>query len=327
MTVMFQKSRYFIVVTIIAFQVFSGESPAIMIVASQAPVFEQVIEGLHNELAKSFTLTQFTFDSGFTIPYFNTKIAAVRPQAIILMGNKPIRFYKEYVDSFGNKKNDIPVVTLMASQMELAIDGLANVQGIAYETPMVTALVNFRSLIGQPINKVGVLYRGIFERFVKQHTEYCKKEKIEVKSILIGNETKSHKQEIGNALQQLIRKDKVEVVWIPNDNILLKPEILGEIWIPTFIKCKIPVIVGVESLVKPELNFGVYAVIPDPKALGEQAAGIIFDLENSGWQFDRTLVYPPLSVYSVLNMKKAESLPNASKININEVTKILKEGK
>jgi len=313
----------FLIIATIAPAVLSGESPAIMIVAPQGPVFEQVTSGLDGELDGSFDLIKLTYNKELTAAALNEKVASAPPKAIVLMGNKTIRFYKEYVAAYRNKKNDLPTVTLLASQMEEAVEGLDEVQGIAYETPMVTALINFRSIIGKPINKVGVMYRSVFESFVKQHTEYCKREKIEIRSILIGNEAKSHKKEIDKALEQLIRKDKVEVVWIPNDNILLKPELLGEVWIPTFMKNTVPVIVGVEALVKPDLNFGTYAVIPDPKAMGEQAAGIIFDLEESDWRFGKKKVFPAISVYSVLNMKKALAAANNLKINVNEVSKVL----
>jgi hypothetical protein len=320
------KYRHLIFIIVFAGWAFSEELPALVIVSPQGPVFQQAIEGLNNELVKSFSLTKIVFDSSLTDAAFTAKITAVSPKAIILMGNKPIRYYKECIKSDKNNLIGLPVIALLASQMEQAIDGLSNVQGIAYETPMVTALINFRNVINRPIQTVGVIFRGIFEGFVKQHIDYCKKEKIEVKSILIGNDPKSQKQEIQRALQHLISKDNTEVVWVPNDNILLKPDILGEIWIPTFSKHKIPVIVGVESLVRPELDFGAYAVIPDPKALGEQAAGIVFDLQSSDWKFDRTIVYPALSVYSVLNMKKVEALNGTFKINYSEVTKLLKEG-
>lgn len=311
------------IVAVCMTQASSAETPLIMVLAPQGAVFEQATDGLTEELNGSFVVTSVTFDSGFTAAELDKRIVAVSPRAIVIMGNKPIRLYKEYVDVVRKKKNGIPTVALLASQMEKAIEGLDNVQGIAYETPMVTAVTDFRNVIGKPIGKIGVVYRGVFEPFVKKHTEFCKREKIEVASILIGNEPKSHGREIEKALQQLIRKDKVEAFWIPNDNILLKPVLLGEVWIPMFTKNSLPVIVGVESLVQPALNFGTFAVIPDPKALGEQAAQQCARLENENWKFDAHVVYPAISVYSVLNLKKTLAVADIANINTREVTKVL----
>ena len=88
-----------------------------------------------------------------------------------------------------------------------------------------------------------------------------------------------------------------------------------------------PVIVGVESLVQPEINFGTYAVIPDPEAMGEQAAGLIIDIRDQNWKSDGTVIYPAISMYSVLNFTRAALIVDAKNINMNGITKILMDGK
>jgi hypothetical protein len=83
----------------------------------------------------------------------------------------------------------------------------------------------------------------------------------------------------------------------------------------------VPVIVGVEVLVKPELDFGTFAVIPDAMGTGVQAANLIFELMDEGWEIDGVKVYPTLSVYSVLNWKKAKQIYNS--IDTKEIKEIL----
>ena len=100
-----------------------------------------------------------------------------------------------------------------------------------------------------------------------------------------------------------------------------------KVWLPFFATHKVPVIVGIESLVKPELDFGTYAVIPEPRAMGEQAAGLIIDLKEKNWKSDGAIVYPAISVYSVLNMKKAVQITDAKSINFNEVIRVLTDEK
>jgi hypothetical protein len=320
LTLLFRLLPFFCTTTI-----FSNDMFTVLVVAPHGMIYEQVAEGLGGELGISHSIQTMFFDSNFTAADFNVRLAQNEPTAVVLMGNRTIRVYKQYVDECRKSKNPVPVITLLAAQMEQAIDGLDNVQGIGYETPIVTALVNFRKIINKPIIRVGIVYRSVFEPFVKQQTDYCKKEKIDIVGIMIGTTTKNLTSEIRNALQQLIHKNKVDAVWVPNDNVLLTPEFLGEVWIPVFRKNKIPVIVGVESLVKPELDFGTFAVIPDPKAMGEQAAELVYDLEESGLKFTTTSVYPAISVYSVLNMKKLIAVPGIvpSRLKLDGVSKVL----
>jgi hypothetical protein len=83
----------------------------------------------------------------------------------------------------------------------------------------------------------------------------------------------------------------------------------------------------VETLVNPALQFGTYAVLPDPQALGEQAAHLLSQLMDNNWQFSETKVFPPISVYSVLNMEKAGRITDEKKMNLEEVTKVLRKKK
>ncbi|MDO5576821.1 MAG: hypothetical protein Q4F84_07050, partial [Fibrobacter sp.] len=61
----------------------------------------------------------------------------------------------------------------------------------------------------------------------------------------------------------------------------------------------------------------------DPAALGEQAAEILFDLKLDNWEHDGVLIYPAISMYSVLNFKKAATLVNEKNLKTYEVSKVL----
>jgi ABC-type uncharacterized transport system substrate-binding protein len=190
---------------------------------------------------------------------------------------------------------------------------------------MLTALVSFRRVFSKPVDKVGVLYRNPLKQFIEKHTHYCAREKISIKGIEISDDTSKIELDISSALQNLIRTEKVDALWIPNDNVLLKPEYLGNIWLPELKKKKVPLIVGVEALVNPELNFGTFAVIPDPVALGEQAAEIVYNLKADDWQHSGVMIHPAISMYSVLNLKKAYEIAAKEDFKTYEVSKILKK--
>jgi ABC-type uncharacterized transport system substrate-binding protein len=151
------------------------------------------------------------------------------------------------------------------------------------------------------------------------------KEKISIKGIEIDEDTSKHQTEVADALQTLLKKEKVEALWIANDNVLLKPDLLGNVWLPALKKNKVPLIVGVEALVNPKLNFGTFAVIPDPVAIGEQAAEIIFDLKADDWEHSGNEISPAISMYSVLNYKSAIEFANKQNLKTYEVSKVLKK--
>lgn len=303
------------------------ELPALLVVFPSGPAFDLALEGLDSELGELFAISKLSFDSTLTTAQLEKKITAVVPRIIVLMGNKPIRLYKEYIGTFKSGKNDIPVVALLASQMGMSVEGLTNIRGISYETPMVTALISYRNVIGRPVTRVGVVYRTIFEPFVKEHTEFCKREKMDVVGVWVSNDPKTVKKALKKALAQLFNKEKIEVCWILNDNMLLTHELLQEVWIPVAAEHSLPLIVGVESLVQPQLQFGTFAVMPEPKAMGEQAAQIVMRLEDTEWKFEGVQVYPAISVYTVLNMKKAGQVLDVKKLKLNDVTNILKDSR
>ena len=317
-----RRPLFLILLFFCVLSVHSDELPRIVVFTPDGEIFNQTIQGMNNEFEGAYSLKTIPISKESTVESIEETVTSASPKAIVLMGNGAIKLYKVYVTTHPKINKCIPVMALLASQVEKATNGLKNVNGIAYETPMVTALVNFRAIFEMQLDNVGVIYRDVYKKFVMLHSEYCKKEEITIKSILVGNDASKHKREIRKALNQLVLKDKVDAFWIPNDNYLLTPDLLVKIWIPTFLKHNIPVIVGVEALVKPEIRFGTYAVIPEPVAMGEQAAQIIFDLEESEWKFAAKEIFPAISVYSVLNMEKSSGI-STKKLNLKEVTKVL----
>jgi hypothetical protein len=300
---------------------------ALLVLWSEGVLFEAGRNGLVNELKDEFAITDLKVNEATKADDIQEKFAATRPRSVVLIGNNSIRLYAQYVDKNKTEAGTVPVVAILALDVKRAVSGLPKVRCIAYETPMVTALVSFRRVMNMPIETVGVIYRKVSAEFVAEHARYCQREKIVVKGILVGDDAAGHRKEIANALKQLVKKDRVQAFWVPNDNIILKPELLVGVWLPLFAAEKVPVIVGVESLVRPEMEFGTYAVIPDPVAMGEQAAGLVTDLRDDGWKCDGTIVYPAISMYSVLNMKKAVLITDEKGIHRNEVTKLLSEVK
>lgn len=302
----------------------NSENDQVVIFTTKGNIFDQARNGLVNEIRDEFTVTVVEINENTTVSVIDKAIDGYNlPKAVVLIGNNAIRSYSKYSIHNKQKAEKIQVVTILALDVQRAISGLDNVNAVAYETPMVTALVSFRRVINKPVNSVGVLYRGALKEFIEKNTNYCAKENITVNSVQIDDDTAKIRKEISNTLQNLIQEKKVEALWIANDNVLLRPELLGQVWMPALKKKKIPIIVGVEALVNPELNFGTFAVIPDPAALGEQAAEIIYNLKSDDWEHSGVVIHPAISMYSVLNIKKAKEIAGIENFKTYEVSKVL----
>ncbi len=302
--------------------VFASDSDdAILILTPPGELFASAIVGIQEETDDYFKVTVLEISKeneggGEIERYF----ASTTPKVIVILGNQLLKLYTKFIHEHKPDVSRIPVISIYALDTERAIGHLNNAQGISSQTPMVTAITKFRWIVTTKINKVGVIYRDACEELVVENTKLCEREKITINSIKISNQTQNYKKEISDALKHLIKKEQVDAIWIPNDNVILSSELLGGVWIPLLNKANIPVIVGVEVLVKPELNFGTFAVIPDPKGTGMQAAELIFDLKYNNWELPEIRMYPTLSVYSVLNYKKAAKIINRN--NMNTITKI-----
>lgn len=297
--------------------------PAILIFSAKGELYESAIFGLKQELRDDCAITVIEYSTDKSVPKLDMYFDSVTPNAIVIGGNQPLKLYRKYITEARKEIAQIPVISILAQNTKSAISIFDNAVGIAFETPIVTSLVKFRAIINKPMKRVGLVYRKSFEESVIQHTVYCENEKIALSGVLLGDKPGEYKKEICNALHMLVKKNRIQALWIPEDTTILKPELFTEVWLPFAAKNNIPVIVGIEYLVNPDLKFGTFAVIPEPRATGEQAAGIIFNLMENGWKINGVNVYPTISVFTILNMEKAKTLTDS--INLDRVHKVLEK--
>ena len=177
---------------------------------------------------------------------------------------------------------------------------LKNTTGIAYEVPAVTSFVALRQLSTRPLDRVGVVYRPEFEQFVKREADLAKLEKVELLGRRIEGEIGPRR--IRLALKELLNNEKVDALWVLNDNALLDPSDIRDGWLPEARRSEIPLLVGVSSLVNPRLSFGTLAVVPDHGALGVQLANLLFELADEDWNVNDHEIELPLSVETVVDM-------------------------
>lgn len=304
--------------------------PSILIIYSGGEVFNETIKGINDEVENEFLVHRMVIDRN-TIPSdIAEKIQDVKPKAAVLMDNQAIGLFRTYQQNLPADAPVIPSISLMAIDIENAIKDLKNAKGIFYDVPVVTALVNLRSVLKRPIKRTGVIHRDVLTSFIETNQRHCKNEGIELFSILIpSEEMMDYKKGVKRALTVLLNNKRIDSLWLPNDPKLLSSELLRTVWVPMLRRRKIPIIVGVEALVQPEDDFGTFAVLPDHISLGNQVADMLRDVQYTNWQFEdnqfrenRTVA--ALSSHKIINYRQARKRFKVKEEQLEQVDKVLK---
>jgi hypothetical protein len=212
----------------------------------------------------------------------------------------------------------------MAVRMDKEVAGMKRVTGINYEVPAVTTLVNLRSLLRDPVRRVGVIHRGAMADFVKAHAEWCAAERIELVPYRIPDGAADVPKAVRTGVRRLWRRDGVDALWVLNDNFYLTPEIIRDGWLPALERFEKPVVVGVENLVSPGIKFGTYAVLPDHYGLGTQAAGLLLRLQEDGWEADDApALRQPLAITKLLNLPLARKYSAIHEDRLLEIDRVV----
>jgi hypothetical protein len=258
----------------------------------------EVWQSLRDELQATFDVVTRSVSPETTPADLLREVRAVRPRCVVLIGNQAMNLYAQYQKQEPGPFP--PAVVLMASFFEEQRARLTNSTGIAYEIPGITTFVQLRSFVYRPVQRVGVIHRSLFAGYVRKQRGLAAVEKVELVSFEVSDEPGPY--QIRRALDHLMRREKVDAIWVLNDNVLLKPELIANGWLRMLHQNPIPVVVGVSSLVDVRLHFGSFAMLPDHAALGLQAANLVFKLSDEGWNASATSIELPLSVQSVVDL-------------------------
>jgi putative ABC transport system substrate-binding protein len=276
-------------------------APTVLIAMPNSPNFVEVRRSLVSEVQKSFNVHTVTVAPETTVADLASAIRSVSPVCVVLMNNATMNLYRQYQTANPTAAMP-PAVLLMASLVEEVQARLRRATGIAYEVPGVTAFVQLRSVISTPISRVGVVYRPAFRAFVERQKSLADKEHVDLISASVPNDVTA--AGLREALHTLATTNKVDAVWMLNDNGLVRDaEFVDEAWRLELNDAKLPLIVGVPNLVEPNSPLGTLAVVPDHEALGLQAANLLFDLSENDWQVETHPVELPLSVKTVVDIK------------------------
>jgi hypothetical protein len=274
--------------------------PLVLVAMPDSASFRSVRHALVDEIKKDFDVVTHIVDGKTTLPDFTFELDSTRPTCVVLMDNPTVRLFRAYQKS--HKGLSPAALVVMASFLEEVRGDLANASGVAYEVPGVTAFVNLRSVVERPINRVGVVHRPSFRRFMSRQQALAAKEQVKIIAEEVPAEASA--SDVRNALARL-RSAGIDALWVLNDNALLRDaQFLEAAWRPEIAALGVPVVVGVPTLVSAEARFGTFAVLPDLEALGVQAANVLFEISENDWRASDHAVELPVSTTTVVNMRQ-----------------------
>lgn len=293
----------------------------VLVLGPQIAAANQVVSGLVDELADPYQIVERKVTAETPVEALAQIIRDVGPRVLVLLDNPTVRLYRVFQATQPPGTRFPPAIVLMAAFLDQASAGLQNTTGISYEVPAVTGFVNLRSLLGRPLRKVGVLYRHGFEGLVARQGELAASEGFMLagRALDEGDRLKAVKR----GLRRLLDYDHVDAIWVLNDNALVDPALLARAWLPVLRHGHVPVLVGVSSLVSAKLEFGTFAVLPDHRALGAQAARLIDDLAEANWVVGARRAQLPIAVEKVLDIDLARSLGPIREEKLREVDRLI----
>ena len=275
-------------------------APTLLIAIPTSPNFLEVRRSLVSEVQNNFNVNTFAVGPETKAADLAAAIQTAKPVCLVLMNNATISLYRQ-LQMASPTTATLPAVLLMASFVEEVQPQIRRATGIAYEVPGITAFVHLRSVITTPINRVGVIYRPAFRKFIERQKALAVKEHVELVPASVANDATA--AGLRGALHDLAKGKKVDAIWMLNDNALVRDEeFVDEAWRAETADARLPLIVGVSNFVEPSSPLGTLAVVPDLEALGLQAANLIFDLSENDWQVERHPVELPLSVKTVVDV-------------------------
>ncbi len=259
-------------------------------------------DSLRGELGEGFDVASAEITDRTTPEDIALAIREYGPKCVVLFDNTTTALYARYQRSAAGA-NHPPAVILLTSFVDMYSE-VEDAVSIAYEVPLVISASTLRTYISRPIERVGVVHRRAFARHVAEQAKLARVEKVDIVARSVPDDATP--REVAAAFSTLLGSDRVDAVWILNDNALLSPEHIAIGWLPLLAKDPIPTIVGIPGLVTRDVPFGTFAVVPDLGALGVQAANVIYDLADRGYVLEeQKVVEQPLSVETVLDIDRA----------------------
>lgn len=280
--------------------------PIALVLHSSAQEFDEIMTGMKDDLEGDISFHAFEISRKTPLKMLEKKIEHLKPHIFIIIGNRPTNLYT----SLQKQHPDMlfpPAIILATLYVDKLIQGrINNAIGISHEIPAVTSMTTLRPLLHGDIQRVGVLHGDWMKDTINENKRLLEREGIHLISFSIPNDTLRLEKKIKQGIK-FLQKQNIDVLWVVNDNTLLKKSAFHKAWRPAISKINIPVAVGTQTLLEPKLQFGTYATVPNYYALGVQTASLILDMRDNNWEaYEPGYIEPIISIKTIVNIQSLE---------------------
>lgn len=269
--------------------------PTLLVLRKSTTNMDTFVSGMIGELGADFHVVALEVNKESTTSEIALALGKSKPSAVVLLDNPTVDLYRRYQEADPTAAYP-PAIIAMALFVDQTASRLRNATGIAYEVPAVTSFVRLRAAVSTDVVRVGVLYRPLFASLVADQARLAAIEGFEIVPVALKKAPTVTAVRAG--LREL-HQSEVDALWILNDSGLLTRDLLIGAWLPLMKRNEIPVVVGVADLLRTNPPIGNFAVVPDHKSLGMQAADLIYELRDSGWGIGVPQL--PIAVETVLH--------------------------
>ncbi len=291
----------------------TGDAYASINVAALLPVelqFQAVLDEMRKQFGPNYHIDVIDMKKPITVEAIAVRCKANDVRALILMDTKAVKTTME-LEKFDSTFKALPKFVFMTLMVESTARGLSNICGIKFEVPIYTVITNFRIISQKDFSRVGVFYRKSFSSYVEEARKLLGKEQISLSAVCVdcGENGPAEALKIMNAsLDRLVKQDKVELFFIPADNLIVNSQTLKKFWIKKVKRMKLPALAPFDILTSSKFGVTVFSADPDLPQLGVQAANQIVDHFENKTPLNEIGFEPTISIKSTLNSRVAADL-------------------
>lgn len=290
----------------------------ILIVQSRDDYFSTVTNKLESELSGSFNFVKLkkirdTNEIAEIIPNLSPKVIIIFEKHA---KSSSLYWFREYLQSHKSKFSNtafIFVKDFFVDKSEIFMD---NAAGISFLPPIILGVEKLQKDFNKEIRSIGIINPRSMRKMIIENSASCILQGISLTMKVVPDRNDpSFLKAVTDALDNM-KKQKVDALWILEDENLLQLKLVRDVWKPFIEKSGISTIVNNEALLTAPWDIGTVCIIPDPQQVSSQIAKKLLELQRDNWNVYAPSI-DPLDIYSKQLKKIALSRSTMASVSQN----------
>jgi hypothetical protein len=262
----------------------------VLLVQSRDDYLLQVADNLARELSGSFDLVRFkkvrdTNEMAGIIPN-------IGPKAIVILEKHAksgsLYWFKNYLQSHAPEFSTTAFLFVKDCFLDQSDIYMNNAAGITFLPPVILGVEKLQKQVQKDIRTVGIIHPREMRKMIIDNSESCVLKGVSLIMKSAPDRNSSLFLDAVTDALKIFKKQKVDALWIVEDESLLQLPLVRDVWEPFIAKSGIPTIVNNEAFLAAPWNIGTVCIVPEPQQVSSQIAKKIRELERDNW-----IVYHP----------------------------------